>query len=473
MNDLRQAVDRFIKRHHLLKEGAVVVVGVSGGPDSMALLDYLESVRHVWRLTLIAASVDHGLRGEESAADVRYVEQFCRSRHITFEGTRLDVDGYRKEHHLSEEAAARTCRYRFFAHVMQTYGADALALAHHGDDQVETMLMREVRGTIGPGAIPVRRPFAGGEIIRPFLVVDKQQIEAYCAKRGITPRRDPSNDRDDYTRNRFRHHVLPFLKKENPNVHIRFQYESEIAYDDHAYLKQLARARLDEVILSREPHEIVCSVNVFLTMPMALQRRMIHLILNYLYRQIPPSLSVIHIEDVIRLAARKHPSGRLDFPDGLRVVRSYDRLFFTYKREEPKEREYRHTLDVPGEVRVPCGTIVSEFASEYRKHPDDRDAFVCDAAHVRLPLIVRSRQTGDRISPKGMKGSKKVKAIFIERKIRMCLRDSWPVVTDADGNVLWLPDLKHSGVAQPSKSTKRLVVLRFRPSGNSLGDKEP
>ncbi|HEU5138530.1 MAG TPA: tRNA lysidine(34) synthetase TilS [Bacillales bacterium] len=465
---MRQAVDRFIKRHHLLERGAVVVVGVSGGPDSMALLDYLESVRYLWDLRLIAASVDHGFRGKESAADLSYVQAYCREKNITFEGTSLDVNAYRKEEGVSLQEAARECRYEFFDNIVKKFNADYLALAHHGDDQVETMLMRQVRGSSGiaRSGIPVRRRFGTAEMIRPFLDVDKRQIEEYCKNQGIQPRRDPSNDSDAYTRNRFRHHVLPFLKKENPNVHVRFQYESERIREDELYLEQLAEARLSDVMISESPKQTILSVEAFSDMPMALQRRVIHLILSYLYRQIPPSLSVIHIEGIVQLLSQEQPSARLDLPLGLQAIRSYGRLVFTYKKEEYGDEEYQHQLDVPGKAHFPVGTIVAEFADEYQEHPDDDDGFVCDPDLINLPLFVRTKRSGDRLSPKGMKGSKKVKAIFIDEKIRRDLRNKWPLVTDSEGTVLWVPGLKHSGVGLPSVETKQRIVLRFRRSGN-------
>ncbi|HET7657142.1 MAG TPA: tRNA lysidine(34) synthetase TilS [Bacillales bacterium] len=469
---MRQAVDRFIKRHHLLAKGSVIVVGVSGGPDSMALLDYLLSVKSKWELTLIAASADHGLRGEESATDVEFVENFCRERKIAFRRAHLDVQGYRIKHGVSVQVAARECRYHFFKQVMEEYQADCLALAHHGDDQIETMLMRQVRGSFGEslGGIPVRRSFACGEIIRPFLAIDKQEIENYCIERGLEVRRDPSNEKNQYTRNRFRHEVLPFLKSENPNVHQHFQQQSEFMNDDNQYLHDLAEARLDEVLVAKNSCEAALSVKAFLTVPMALQRRMIHLILNYLYKQIPPDLSAQHIEDVLHLLSSEQPSGRLDFPCRLQVVRSYERLIFTYVNKEQERVAYRCKVEVPGEVRIPGGLMIAEFANEFRNDPDDDDAFVCDADLVRLPLTIRTRRPGDRLPLKGMKGSKKVKAIFIDQKIGRDQREVWPVVEDADGRILWLPGLKHSGAAEPSAETEKLLVLHFRLSGNVWED---
>lgn len=440
-----------------------MVVAVSGGPDSMALLDYLAHRRQTWSLTLVVASVDHGLRAGQSVADLRFVEHCCKQRNLLFAGTHVGAAAYAKQHHLSIEAAARACRYRFFAAVMREHNANKLALAHHGDEQMETMLMRQVRGSFGEAraGIPVRRPFAGGEIIRPFLGVDKAQIEAYCHKQGITPRRDPSNESDDYTRNRFRHHILPFLKKENPNVHLRFQQDSQMLRDDHRYLEQLAKERLNEVTLSQQSDSFGLSVPAFLAMPKALQTRMIRLVLNYLYGQIPPSVSSIHIEDLLDLLRGDKPSAQLDFPAGLRVIRSYDILQFTYRQKGNGTYAYRHGLQVPGETVLPAGVLCAEIQKINQNDPYDGDEFVCDADLVHFPLAVRTKQAGDRLRPKGMKGSKKVKDIFIEQKVCRQRRACWPVITDADEQILWVPDLKHSDYAAVSKETRRLLILRL------------
>ncbi|HEX7066158.1 MAG TPA: tRNA lysidine(34) synthetase TilS, partial [Bacillales bacterium] len=167
-----------------------------------------------------------------------------------------------------------------------------------------------------------------------------------------------------------------------------------------------------------------------------------------------------------QLLGQEHPSGRLDLPLGLQAIRSYGHLVFTYKKEENGNGGYQHIFEVPGEIHIPVGTIVAEFANEYQEHPDDHDGFVCDPDLISLPLIVRTKRAGDRLSLKGMKGSKKVKAIFIDEKIRRDLRNKWPLVTDSEGTVLWVPGLKHSSVGQPSVETKQRIVLRFRRSGN-------
>ncbi|MGO4890174.1 tRNA lysidine(34) synthetase TilS [Anaerobacillus sp. MEB173] len=463
---MNQTVNRFIERHNLLRKGATIVIGVSGGPDSMALLHYLWTLQANWNLTIIAAHVDHMFRGEESFEDLKYVQQFCHEKEIFFEAEQIDVNAYKREHHLSSQVAARLCRYRFFAQVMEKHAADLLALAHHGDDQIETMLMRQVRGSLTSGlaGIPVKRPFHNGYIIRPFLGISKDQIAQYCKESKIEPRIDESNERDDYTRNRFRHHVLPFLKAENPNVHVRFQQQSEMLRNDQLLLEQLATERLDKVTLKVSQNSYVVCVKAFNRSPISLQRRMIQLILNYLYDQVPPSLSSIHIEGFISLLNDTYPSGRLDFPLGLKVIKSYDHCSLSFQSEVMKEdSSYHHRIHIPGIVILQKGKIISEVIHHYPEKMDGNNIFVCDMNTVRLPLLVRTRKAGDRISPFGMKGTKKVKSLFIEEKVNLNERDSWPIVVDGNEQIIWIPGLKRSSLAVVSQNTTEFLTLTYQP----------
>lgn len=463
-------VDRFVRRHCLLEEGAFIVVGVSGGPDSMALLDYLDSRRRRWKLHLTVATVDHRLRGEASKKDVAYVVDFCRSRGIAVESCTVDVYRQQKEEGQSVQQAARTLRYRFYQDVMKKAGADVLALGHHGDDLVETMLMRQVRGSYGKaraGMAPVR-PFAGGRLIRPLLVCSKEEIETYLQSRGISPRRDPSNDLDDYTRNRFRHHVLPFLKKENPAVHLRYLYESETLMEDEQYLEEQARENLANVVVKKKPRAWTVSLPALARFPASLQRRMIHLILKYLYHDRPSALSSVHIENFFRLKDSRRPSGKLDFPCGLQVVRSYDEVLFSFNGER-KFFPYAYRLTSGKKIFLPVGTIKAELSTYDGKTKTEKHQLVCDVDQLVFPLVVRSRKPGDRIKPVGMKGTKKVKDIFIDEKVPRRARDAWPLVVDGNGKILWLCGLKSAQVPAVNEKTKRVLIIHFNPVSTDVG----
>lgn len=201
---MKQTVRQFIKRHNLIFPGAKVVVGVSGGPDSLALLHFLWKYKEYYNISLIVAHAEHGLRGSDSEEDYDFVESFCKKIGISFIGRSLDVKSYQDKNGVSLQVAARDCRYAFFKEVLLETGSHILALGHHGDDQIETMLMRQVRGAYGSSlaGIPVKRPFYHATIIRPFLPVCKDEIIKYCKDEALEPRNDYSNFTEKYTRNR-------------------------------------------------------------------------------------------------------------------------------------------------------------------------------------------------------------------------------------------------------------------------------
>jgi tRNA(Ile)-lysidine synthase len=457
-----EKVRLFLKKHQLFTSHSTVVVGVSGGPDSLALLHVLWNIQNEYQLKIVAAHVDHMFRGKQSEEDMNFVKRFCDELGIICEAEQIDVPKFQRRSRLSAQAAARECRYRFFEQVMQKYSARYLALGHHGDDQIETILMRLVRGSSGKGygGIPVKREFGSGYIIRPFLSVSRDEIETYCRKHQLEPRYDPSNEKDDYTRNRFRHHIVPLLKKENPNVHERFQHYSEMVMEDEAFLEELTLQAMNKVI-KKQCGKLTLQIEPFKTISKPLQRRGIQLILNYLYRDIPPSLSSIHINNVLMLLNSKHPSGRLDFPNGLKIIRSYDTCVFTFQEEG--KNTYHFKLEVPSVLPLPNGyAIISEFWEHYPKELKGNHVFIIDPDSVSLPLQVRTRRTGDRMTLKGTRGTKKIKDIFIDAKISLTEREGWPIVEDSKGSILWIPNLKKSVYEATDITKKHYIVLHYK-----------
>lgn len=225
MNNFESKVKKFIHKHRLIPPGSRVLAGVSGGPDSLALLYFLHKHRNDMNIEIMVAHVDHMLRGEQSYRELKYVEEICRKWKVPFEGKRIDVGYEARKSSKSIEVAAREQRYKFFKEVMEKHNFPLLALAHHGDDQIETILMRLTRGAEQKAlaGIRIQRPLGIGHVIRPLLCVTKDEIEQYIKENNLKPVYDHTNYEDIYTRNRFRLHILPFLKKENPNVHIHFQ----------------------------------------------------------------------------------------------------------------------------------------------------------------------------------------------------------------------------------------------------------
>jgi tRNA(Ile)-lysidine synthase len=458
---LEDKVEAFLKRHSISMVEKTVIVGVSGGPDSLALLHFLWKRQKLWQMRLIALHVDHMFRGEQSYLEAMFVKEFCMKFNIAFEWTQLNVTEYMEMHGLSAQVAARECRFHFFKEMMQKYNASYLILGHHGDDQIETILMRMTRGSSGKAraGIAIRRPFHSGEILRPFLTVNKEEIERYCEVHHLEPRRDPSNEKPTYSRNRFRLEVLPFLKKENPAVHEHFQRMSEELYQDEAFLEELTAEEMNKVMKSKNAGEVTLQIDKFFAMPLPLQRRGIQLILNYLYHARPASLSALHIEHVFSLLKSPHPNGRLEFPGGLHIIRSYQicEFLFSIKEEPP----YRFELYGPGSIQLPDGqTITLEYTKE-RTIDHGNDVCILNPSDIHFPIIVRTRKDGDRIQPKGMSGTKKIKDIFIDLKIPQTKRNSWPVVMDGTGRILWLPGLKVSSDEARHEAMDVYLLLKY------------
>ncbi|WP_307192292.1 MULTISPECIES: tRNA lysidine(34) synthetase TilS [Mesobacillus] len=458
---IEMKVDVFLERHGFQLNNKSIAVGVSGGPDSLALLHFLSEQRNRKSLRLIAIHVDHMFRGDESYQDALFVKEFCENRGIPFEGRRVDVPAYIKETGLSSQQAARECRYAFFEEVMNKHQFEYLALGHHGDDQIETVLMRLTRGSSGAAraGIPFSRKLGTFTIFRPFLCLTKKELGDYCMENSLEPRIDPSNDKAYYTRNRFRKTILPFLKEENPGVHEHFQRFSEELQMDEKYLLELTRIELNKV-MKKEDQMVTVPIRLFREMPMPLQRRAIKLILNYLYNDRPASLSAIHIEKIFSIIRNPHPSGTLDFPSGLRIIRSYENCHFT-TLNLPERQSYCLEMTGPKQLILPNGDIIdAQWLAAVHDIDLSNYHFIVNLEETDTPLYIRTRKDGDRMSLKGMKGSKKLKDIFIDRKIPLGQRDQWPVVTDKNDRILWLPGLKKSN-HEANQQGNRLLLLTY------------
>lgn len=441
---MRNTISKFIKKHQLLRKNSTVLVGVSGGPDSMALLHYYLSIQAEWNLKLIALSVDHQLRGPESKADIHYVQDICERWGIAFVETSIDVQAYKKEHRVGTQIAAREVRYHFFAEQMKSYHADYLALGHHADDQIETMLMGFVRSasTTSLSGIPIKRPFASGFIVRPLLCMTKADIMHYCWVHEMNPRMDGSNEDTDYTRNYFRKHIIPIIKERNNNIHTTVQRLSESLQADGRFLQDEAKRMVHTIVtFGKKNKQASFKINVFKSYPLSLQRRSYHLILDYLYNnKLPGNLSYIHEDIFFGLLEKARGNTQVDFPHQLKVEKSYEKVVFSFPDKHPPIQEILH---IPGKAVLPNSKKLTACYTDYPVK-ENRHVWVGDAKAIALPLHIRTRKNGDRMSWKGLNGSKKIKDIFIDAKIPRKERDIWPLVTDDDGEILWLVGLTKS-----------------------------
>lgn len=458
---LESKVAAFLERHSFTLDHKKIVVGVSGGPDSLALLHYLFREKEKRDLAIVAAHVDHMFRGQESYEDAMFVQEFCAALCIPFEMARINVAEIMKATGKSSQIAAREARYEFYHKIMEKYDYPFVALGHHGDDQIETMLMRLTRGSTGMAraGIPFSRTFHQGTIFRPFLCLSKDDLQQYCSQHKLTPRIDPSNEKGIYSRNRFRKHVLPFLKTENPQVQEHFQRFSEELQSDEAFLQELTEKQMNKVMTIRKEGKITLDIKSLIGMPLPLQRRGIQLILNYLYTEKPAALSAVHIDQVFYLIHHPEPSGKLDFPNGLKVIRSYQQLSFQFQADSGES--YFFEVNGPGTILLPRkGSISIEYLD--RAIPDaGPHTALFNADRIKWPIWIRTRKTGDRMTLKGMKGTKKIKDIFIDQKVPIADRDIWPVITDKEGTIIWLPGLKKSSLEGIETTARQYILLTY------------
>ncbi|WP_153730064.1 tRNA lysidine(34) synthetase TilS [Salinibacillus xinjiangensis] len=459
---IEEKVLSYCENHHLFKRGDHIYIAVSGGPDSMGLLHFFKTIRDRYQLTLTALTVDHQLRGDESHQDVQYVKEMCQKWSITCVDTSIDVNKYKKDHKLGTQLAARKLRYDFFANEMKKSRSPLLAMAHHGDDQVETMFMQLTRGA-NPKGIPFKREFSNGWIIRPFLGLTRQEIQMYCDTNEITPRYDPSNEDEVYTRNAFRKKIIPVVKSYNPSIHESLLTVSEFLNEDEQFLFKEAEKILTECVVwdEKEEGQVKLNIKKFMGYARPLQRRAFHLILNYLYKTKEMDFSSTHIESILHIIETGRPNAKVDLPGGLRGIRVYDDFILTF-----------HSISIipyhkkihPGDITtLPDGAEIQLEVLYQKERPLEQDPtiFVCDASSIPFPLIVRTRQDGDKMRVRGLGGRKKLKDIFIDEKIPKDQREQWPVITDYNGQLLWVPNLKKGEVEETSNNQKWLRLKVF------------
>lgn len=462
---LVESVRTFIKKEALIQERESVLVGVSGGTDSVALLHILHTLSKRqdcgWRLH--AVHVNHGFRGEEAKEDARYVEQLCTTMGIPCTVLERDVPSYMKETGKGPQEAGREVRYRLFEEVALEVGATKLALAHHADDQVETVLFRLLRGTTlhGLGGIPLRRWLVPEqvEVVRPLLPFHRSQLEEYCAQHRLFPREDSSNRTGKYARNRLRLQIIPLLEEIQPQFREHILRLSRDADADERYLTLASKKLLPEVIKSRSTNRIGIDLQKFQSCDVALQRRMIPLILKYLSDRY--DVSSRDVEAILTLARSDNPSARLCLAEGIKVSRMYHSMVFEVFSGKEGTAAYCVPLEVPGntKVKIPNVTIqitVTERMPDWKQLPPNTAVF--DSSLLTKPLYVRSRKSGDRMVPFGSVNAKKLKELLIDAKIPREWRDRLPLILAGD-DIVWVPGVKRSAHALVTEQTLRYVIM--------------
>lgn len=439
-----EEVYNFIRKEIGLSVGDTIVVGVSGGPDSMALLYILNEFKNKMVLNIICAHVNHNKR-KESEQEKIDLENYCKKNNITFEYIKVTNWGDDNFHN-----EARSVRYNFFEELVYNYGAKYLMTAHQGDDLIETILMRIVRGSTLKGYSGFSRIVDKGDykIIRPLITVTKDEILKFDEKNGIQYAIDESNNEDHYTRNRYRHTVLPFLKQEEPNIHKKFLKFSETLLKNSNYIDSVANKEFNKVFQNGN-----LDIDKFKSLDPVIQTKIIYNILEKIYGDDLLIVGNAHVDLIFGLISSNKSNSVVHLPNNVIVVKSYNELTFSYDDDINDQYE----IQIDEIVNLPNGKIIEKVdetndASNY--------TIKLNSKEVTLPLYVRNRRDGDKIKLKGLNAYKKVSEIFINEKIKTSDRNSWPVVLDSKEEIVWLPGLKKSNLDK--KNTEEYdIILRY------------
>ena len=447
----------------MLVSGDVVVVGVSGGPDSVALLDLLFRLRGEFGLKLHVAHLNHCLR-PEAREEAEFVREMASAYGLPVTVEAVDVSGYARERRLSVEVAARELRYAFFARVLGAASATKVALGHQANDQAETILMNLIRGTglAGlKGIPPVRGPY-----VRPLIETSRGAIEAYCVLRGLKTCRDPSNVALIYRRNRLRYELLPLLEREyNPEIISALGRLAAIVREEEEFLAKEA-AKVYSRLRRASEEGVSLDGDALGFLPRAIQRRVVRLA----YREVAGTfydLDFAHTEAVLALLGGG--AGRiLTLPQGVKAIRLPAGLLLR-AGEMPVVPEFCYPLSVPGEtfVKELGVTVKATFALPLRDPVASApgEAWL-DYERVVPPLLVRRRRPGDLFHPLGYPAPVRLKNFFINQKIPRYLRERIPLVVDAVG-ILWVAGVRPAERARVTAATKRCLHLRLISSEKS------
>lgn len=473
-----EQVWRMVERYQMLEAGDRVLVGVSGGPDSVALLDLLYSARSRYGIELFVAHVDHQLR-PEAEEEARYVEALSARLGLPFRCFRVDVARLAAERGISLEEAGHTARFACFAEAAAAWQTNKLALGHHRDDRAESVLLHLIRGC-GPDGLAAMPPREGA-IIRPLAGVDKAQLAHYCQERQLRYFVDASNLEPCCLRNRVRLELLPCLRAYNPGIVDALLRLSECSADDAACLA----ARTEELWRAHgsvRGGEARLDARALDGLPTALARRL----LRRLYRAAAGDerdLSFAQVEAMRALAAGRGGTRSLSLADGLVFLRCYDCLSVARAdartdgaaRARALEAGLSWKLDTP--LALPDGAVLSA-----RVFPRDSQTeterlgrigaehglwqVAADADCLAEILTVRGRRPGDVVQPLGMQGHKKLKAYLIDRKVPRETRDQLPLVLSGE-EIVWIPGCFLSERVRVTDATERVCLLRCRRAGEA------
>ena len=452
-----ERIRRTIARFGLLSPGDKVVVAVSGGPDSVCLLKVLSLLLKEFHLTLSVAHINHGLRGEEAERDEVFVRELCQDMKIPIDVVSVNILSIPRNGRSIEEIC-REERYRCLNEIMRRRRFGKIAIGHHADDRVETILVNLLRGS-GSEGLKGFLPFRDEIYIRPLFDVKHQEILDYLDETHTTYIVDSTNIEKVYLRNRIRHDLIPKLSQDyNPNICTNFIRLSEILRDEDDFLDGYVESLLTGWGDHDGCQDYRIPIHDLMSRHPAIQRRIIKALLER-YADGGKGIGFKHVAAALDLASAENPSGVIDLASSVRVSRQYGYLIISSTGRQhgrpPRIAEikrFKYAVTVPGTVDISELEMRIRFQLVDKPDFDDRHSTYMDYRNLDLPLLLRNIEPGDRIQPLGMIGRKKISDLFTDMKVPKFKRQYIPVLADGK-EILWVVGIKMGEKAKVTPSS--------------------
>jgi tRNA(Ile)-lysidine synthase len=472
MDPLILKIKKALVEDEMTLPGDCVLVGVSGGPDSVALLHGLFELRDELSIELVIAHLNHSARGDESDRDAEFVENLGNALQLKTLIEKVDVAAHQETSKSSFQEAARHLRLEFFQRAMGQVNANKIALGHTLDDQAETVLINLLRGSglkgIG-GMNPVRLPY-----IRPLFYCSRSEVVDFLNGKKIPCCNDSSNEKTDYLRNRIRLELIPFLQERyNPRIKENLFEASGIFRAENDYLKNLEDHEFERAVLVSETNETLnMDVNYVTELPLALKRRLVRKGIQSVKGDLR-KITSFHIQEVLRLFDKAEKGKRIDLPGNLQISCLGDRVEFKRIQdssssiltdEENGKSGWMKPLNIPGETPVEKAglTLKAEIIDpvEAGFPVDQANQAFLDFEKTGGNIMVRFFQAGDRLKPLGMKGTKKLKSLFIDEKVPQGIRSTVPILTTGDNDIIWVYGTRIAHPYRVTSNTSKVLFIK-------------
>jgi tRNA(Ile)-lysidine synthase len=454
-----EKVKQEIKKYGLLKQNENVVVALSGGPDSTALVITLSQIAPAMGLQLIVAHFNHGLRGHEADEDERSARRLTKKMGLSFVSRKMDKKTLTKG--LSPEEFYRRERYRFLDEVAKSNHAHKIALGHNLQDQAETVLLHLLRGS-GLEGLKGIMPLRDGKYIRPLIGISREEIIAFLNEAGIAYRQDISNESNLYLRNKIRLELVPYLKKEfNPRIDDTLAQTAEILREDNNFIRECVDKALKSTCIKKQKNRVVLNIQYISILPIAIQRRLFKKLLEN-FNVEKNGITFLHINALNDLLRNPGSGRKICLPFGIEARREYENLILERAGDYLKQMEYSYQVEIPGSIYLPERNLTVHLRvmkkNKIEFNVKNKDYF--DLDKIRFPLVLRNRREGDWFQPLGMSGRQKLKSLFIDHKIPQRKRQEIMVLADQRA-VIWIENMHLNDQVKITPETKNVLELEI------------